>query len=152
MTSSLTPSATGACAQDIIRKLDLMPHPEGGYFRRTYRNVRGPQDRGYASAILYLLDSREFALWHRFDADELWLWHAGAPLTMEQGMDKTASKTVTIGPNVLSGEKPQVLVPTGMWQRVRSHGDWTLVSCVVSPGFLLENLELDGAPAGAAKR
>lgn len=133
-------------AQDIIERLGLKPHPEGGYFRRTYRNADSESSRGRCSAIYYLLDQEGFALWHRIDAGELWHWHAGAPMTLEIGPDKSVPQSQILGPDILRGERPQVHVPANHWQRARAEGAWSLVSCVVSPEFMFETLELqDGA-------
>ncbi len=130
-------------AKAMIEKLRLAPHPEGGWYRQTWA---GPLIDGRASgtAILFLLQAGEASHWHRVDADEIWLWHAGAPLTLSMG-ERTACDH-TLGPDVLGGQSPQLLVPTGWWQAARSTGDWTLVSCTVSPGFRFEGFEL--APSG----
>jgi len=130
-------------AEEIIRRLELLPHPEGGWYRQTWE---GPLVNGRASgtAILFLLRADERSHWHRVDADEIWLWHAGAPLVLSLGVD--AAKEVTLGPDVLGGQAVQVVVPAGWWQAARSTGDWTLVSCTVSPGFRFEGFEL--APPG----
>ena len=132
---------------EIVRALELKPHPEGGYYRRTYKNDAGPvgpddNNRGHASAIYYL-QMPEYSLWHRTDGDELWFWHAGAPMTLEiRGEDGTASGR-TLGMDMDTGKQPQLMVPGGQWQRAKSLGDWTLVSCSVSPGFLFETYELE---------
>ena len=130
-------------AEAIIAKLGLQPHPEGGWYRETWK---GPDIAGRASgtAILFLLRAGERSHWHRVDADEIWLWHAGAPLILSMG--ETAGQDHRLGPDVLGGENPQILVPAGWWQAARSTGDWTLVSCTVSPGFRFEGFEL--APPG----
>lgn len=130
-------------AEAIIAKLGLQPHPEGGWYRQTWV---GPMVGGRASgtAILFLLKAGERSHWHRVDADEIWLWHAGAPLVLSMG--KTAATGHRLGPDVLGDEMPQLVVPAGWWQAARSTGDWTLVSCTVSPGFRFEGFEL--APAG----
>jgi uncharacterized protein len=127
----------------IIEKLGLQPHPEGGWYRETWR---GPELLGRASgtAILFLLQAGERSHWHRVDADEIWLWHAGAPLTLLMGEDR--AREHRLGPDVLGGETVQALVPAGWWQAAQSTGDWTLVSCTVAPGFRFEGFEL--APAG----
>ncbi len=129
--------------KEIIRKLELQPHPEGGWYRQTWT---GPLREGRASgtAILFLLQAGERSHWHRVDADEIWLWHAGAPLVLSMG--KTAATEHRLGPDVLGGEVVQAVVPAGWWQAARSTGDWTLVSCTVSPGFRFEGFEL--APQG----
>jgi uncharacterized protein len=126
-------------ADRIIEKLGLQPHPEGGWYRQTWE---GPQIAGRASgtAIHFLLKSGKRSHWHRVDADEIWLWHAGAPITLSLG--ETEAQNVTLGPDVLGGEAPQVLVPAGWWQAAESLGDWTLVSCTVSPGFRFAGFEL----------
>ena len=126
-------------AAEIIAKLGLQPHPEGGWYRQTWV---GPEVAGRASgtAILFLLKAGERSHWHRVDADEIWLWHAGAPLVLSLGKD--AASDVRLGPDVLGDEVVQALVPAGWWQAARSLGDWTLVSCTVSPGFRFEGFEL----------
>lgn len=130
-------------AERIIAELGLRPHPEGGWYRETWR---GPMIAGRASgtAILFLLQAGERSHWHRVDADEIWLWHAGAPLCLSMG--ETAAREHRLGPAVLGGERPQIVVPAGHWQAARPLGDWTLVSCTVSPGFRFEGFEL--APPG----
>lgn len=130
-------------AEDIIRRLDLQPHPEGGWYRQTWA---GPLVDGRASgtAILFLLQAGERSHWHRVDADEIWLWHAGAPLVLSMG--EAAAREHRLGSDVLAGDMVQVVVPKGWWQAARSTGAWTLVSCTVSPGFRFEGFEL--APSG----
>jgi hypothetical protein len=130
-------------AAEIIAKLGLQPHPEGGWFRETWK---GPDIGGRASgtAILFLLQQGERSHWHRVDADEIWLWHAGAPLILSMGVDEAGE--TRLGPDVLGGEVVQAVVPAGWWQAARSTGDWTLVSCTVSPGFRFEGFDL--APPG----
>lgn len=136
--------------EDVIQALDLAPHPEGGYYRRTYCNAENPSDRGLASSIYYLIEQQSFALWHRVDADELWFWHAGAPAIIEYGEETVADASYTMGPDLASGQKPQLIIPKHKWQRVRSTGEWSLFSSVVTPGFLFETLDLhiEGRPAG----
>lgn len=130
-------------ADAIIAKLGLLPHPEGGWYRQTWV---GPEVNGRASgtAILFLLKSGERSHWHRVDADEIWLWHAGAPLVLSTG--QTAASDHRLGPDVLAVEAVQLVVPSGWWQAARSTGAWTLVSCTVSPGFRFAGFEL--APPG----
>jgi predicted cupin superfamily sugar epimerase len=126
-------------AEAIIRRLELQPHPEGGWYRQTWI---GPEVAGRASgtAILFLLQAGERSHWHRVDADEIWLWHAGAPLLLSLG--ETRAREVRLGPDVLGDEVVQAVVPAGWWQAARSTGAWTLVSCTVSPGFRFEGFEL----------
>ena len=130
-------------ANEIISRLDLQPHPEGGWYRETWK---GPEVGGRASgtAILFLLQAGEQSRWHRVDADEIWLWHAGAPLLLSLGT--ATAQRLRLGPDVLGDEAVQAVVPAGCWQTARSVGDWTLGSCTVSPGFRFEGFEL--APPG----
>lgn len=126
-------------AAAIIARLDLSPHPEGGWYRQTWV---GPTVIGRPSgtAILFLLARGERSHWHRVDADEIWLWHAGAPLILSMGTARAADHR--LGPDVLAGDSPQIVVPAGQWQAAASTGDWTLVSCTVSPGFRFSGFEL----------
>ena len=96
--------------------------------------------RATGTAILFLLKAGERSHWHRVDADEIWIFNAGAPLILSVG-DEVATEFV-LGPQVLQGQQVQVVVPRGWWQAARSTGDWTLVSCTVSPGFRFEGFEL----------
>jgi predicted cupin superfamily sugar epimerase len=126
-------------AERIIEKLGLQPHPEGGWYRQTWV---GPERDGRASgtAILFLLKEGERSHWHRVDADEIWIWNAGAAVMLSLGQEM--AQDVRLGPEVLGGEVPQAVVPKGWWQAARSTGAWSLVSCTVSPGFRFEGFEL----------
>jgi uncharacterized protein len=129
-------------ADRIIAHLNLAPHPEGGWYRQTWA---GPTVAGRASgtAILFLLKAGERSHWHRVDADEIWLFHAGAPLVLSvAATDAGPARDVRLGPDVLAGDAPQATVPASNWQAARTTGDWTLVGCTVSPGFRFEGFEL----------
>jgi uncharacterized protein len=129
-------------AERIITKLGLQAHPEGGWYRQTWE---GPQIAGRASgtAILFLLAKGTHSHWHRVDADEIWLWHAGAALTLLVAVtDRGPAQAWRLGPSVLEGDVAQAVVPAGHWQAAETTGDWTLVSCTVSPGFRFEGFEL----------
>lgn len=133
-------------AADIIRLLELQPHPEGGHYRETFRDSRTIDGKRAAStAIYFLLAHGERSHWHRVDATETWHWHSGAPLRLEihDGGTRTA---VMLGPDVAAGERPQAVVPAGAWQAAESLGGWTLVGCTVAPGFEFSGFEL--APKG----
>ena len=119
-------------ADRIIAHLALTPHPEGGWYRQTWQ---GPTVGGRASgtAILFLLKAGERSHWHHVDADEIWLWHAGAPVLLSLGQERAVDHL--LGPEVLVGQAPQIVVPAGDWQAARSTGVYSLVSCTVSPGF-----------------
>jgi predicted cupin superfamily sugar epimerase len=106
-------------------RLDLVAHPEGGWFRRTWTGPVGDGGRPQATAILFLLAAGESSAWHTVDADELWLWHGPGELELQVGPD-----VVVLGP-----EHPQALVPAGVRQRAAPVAGEVLVSCVVSPGF-----------------
>lgn len=130
-------------AEQIIARLDLSPHPEGGWYRQTWV---GPEVQGRPSgtAILFLLQDGQHSHWHRVDADEIWLWHAGAPLTLRMG-EATATATL-LGPDVLAGQQVQAVVPAGHWQAASTTGAYSLVSCTVSPGFQFSGFELAPEP------
>lgn len=136
-------------AAAIIVKLGLEPHPEGGWYRETWRAEAAPGERASATAIHFLLEVGERSHWHRVDAAEIWLWHAGGPLTLSLAPeDKGPVRKITLGGEVLAGEEPQALVPHGHWQAAEPVDGWVLVSCVVSPGFDFAGFEL--APEGWA--
>lgn len=139
-------------ARALIERLRLSEHPEGGWYRETWRAPYAEGRRASASAILFLLDAGERSHWHRVDAAELWLWHAGAPLTLSIAEREDAAAVPTrLGPAVLAGETPQIVVPAYHWQAAQADGGWALVSCVVSPGFDFAGFTLassDWAPGG----
>lgn len=129
-------------AEEIIRRLDLRPHPEGGFYRETWREQRADGGRASGTAIYFLLPAGVENRWHRVDAAEIWHFYAGAPLELSiERADGTVEKRV-LGTALFDGEEPQLEVPAGAWQRARSLGPWTLVGCTVSPGFLFEKFEI----------
>src|SRR5215470_8452033 len=133
-------------ADDVIRLLDLRPHPEGGHFRETFRDPTGvASGRAHSTAIYFLLRAGEISRWHRIDAAEVWHWYAGAPLalTVVEGRHR---HEISLGTNLAAGERPQAVVPAQAWQQAQSLGDWTLVGCTVAPGFEFAGFEL--APPG----
>ena len=133
-------------AKEIIRLLDLAPHPEGGWYKRTFEDASTEGARPASTAIYYLLQAEELSAWHRIDAVEIWHWHAGAPLSLTLSPpDGVGLTTHTVGPDLRAGCRPQVVVPTGWWQTAVSLGAWTLVGCTVAPGFDFAGFEL--APA-----
>jgi predicted cupin superfamily sugar epimerase len=133
-------------AADIIRLLDLKPHPEGGHFRETFRDTRTLDGgRAASTAIYYLLARGERAHWHRVDAVEVWHYYAGSALKLEIA-EGVARRTVRLGPDLAAGQRPQAMVPVQAWQAAESLGDWTLVGCTVAPGFEFAGFEL--APKG----
>lgn len=132
-------------ADDIIARLGLQPHPEGGHYRETFRDVAADGSRAASTAIYFLLKRGERSHWHRVDAVEIWHYHAGAPLRLDIAHgDKRES--IVVGPDVMSGQRPQGVVPKDAWQAAESLGEWTLVGCTVAPGFEFAGFEL--APKG----
>jgi uncharacterized protein len=130
-------------AADIIRALDLNPHPEGGHFGETFRDGRTMEGgRAASTAIYFLLARGERSHWHRVDAVEVWHWYAGAPLALEILQTPGRVERVMLGCDLNSGERPQAVVPAHVWQAAQSLGDWTLVGCTVAPGFEFGGFEL----------
>jgi predicted cupin superfamily sugar epimerase len=125
-------------ADELIARLGLQPHPEGGHYRQTHRDLTpGGGTRGFSTAIIFLLRRGEVSWWHRIDATEIWHFYRGAPLEL------TIGKAVhVLGPGIEQGQSPQLLVPPGEWQTARSLGDYTLVGCTVAPGFEFSKFEL----------
>jgi len=140
----MTPGALSAA--DVIALLGLKPHPEGGHFVETFRDPAPAGGRSHGTAIYYLLAAGERSHWHRVDATEIWHWHAGGPLALSQSADGRSAETAILGPDLAAGERPQVVVPAGVWQAAEPQGAWTLVGCTVSPGFEFAGFEL--APPG----
>lgn len=137
-------------ARDLIRLLELAPHPEGGWYRETWRAPLpegAPQgQRGAGTAIYYLLGAGDVSHWHRVDAAELWHWYAGAPLSLTTSSDRHDAAAVLLGPELIAGQRPQHVVPAGCWQTALSLGAWTLAGCTVSPAFEFAGFEM--APPG----
>ncbi len=134
-------------ADEIIARLALAPHPEGGHYRQSWAGPAGPGARPTATCIHFLLKAGEESRWHRVDADEIWLWHAGAPLVLSLAETEAGpARDRILGPDLTRNEAPQIVVPAHRWQAARPLGAFSLVSCVVSPGFRFEGFEL--APEG----
>jgi uncharacterized protein len=143
---SLEPHDAGElAAETVIAALGLASHPEGGWFRETFREAAEPGGRSASSAIYYLLRAGENSHWHRIDASEVWHWYAGAPLLLAVSRDGRSSTEHRLGGNVISGERPQLVVPAGAWQSAVSAGAWTLVGCTVAPAFDFAGFELASA-------
>ena len=131
---------------DWAQRLDLSPHPEGGWFRETWRSGLAippsalPPDyagsRSAGTAILFLLMPGQQSAWHSVRSTELWLYHRGSPLLLQFGPEQASTATHLLGGDITAGEQPHLAVPPGHWQRARPRDDEpTLVSCVVVPGF-----------------
>ena len=135
----------GKTAQDIIRLLDLHPHPEGGYYRQTW--IAGGTGRPAGTCIYFLLETGSHSHWHRVDATEIWHHYAGAPLILSLSeRDAGPARDHVLGPDLFAGQAPQIVVPPHHWQAARSTGDWTLAGCTVSPAFQFDGFDL--APPG----
>ncbi|MFG1210805.1 cupin domain-containing protein [Xanthobacter flavus] len=132
-------------AEAVIALLELRPHPEGGFFRETFREKADDGGRGASTAIYFLLRAGERSHWHKVDASEIWHWHAGAPLKLRIA-DAGGKRDVMLGPDLAAGERPQGVVPPFAWQAAESLGAWTLVGCTVAPAFDFSGFEL--APPG----
>jgi len=129
-------------AAEIIARLELKPHPEGGHYRETFRDSRRDVDgRSASTAIYFLLARGERSHWHRIDAAEVWHYYAGSALNL-QIADDIGQRCIRLGPDLAAGEVPQTIVPAQAWQAAESSGDWTLVGCTVAPSFDFTKFEL----------
>jgi hypothetical protein len=139
----MTDPADHLTAAEIIRLLDLAPHPEGGYYRETFRDPRRIEGgRAASTAIYFLLPAGAVSAWHRVDAAEIWHFHAGAPLALEISTSGETATRQILGPDLLREQRPRLVVPAGAWQSARSLGAYTLVGCTVAPGFEFSAFEL----------
>jgi predicted cupin superfamily sugar epimerase len=138
-------SSSGVEAQSVVARLGLRPHPEGGWFKETWRGPANNEGkRGTGTAILFLLEAGQCSRWHRIDATEIWLYHTGAALRLftspfEQDEGVTERR---LGPYVMAGEEVQHVISPGEWQSAEAVGGWCLVSCVVVPAFEFSGFEL----------
>ena len=130
----------------IIARLGLKPHPEGGHYAETWRDQPEGGGRGAGTAIYYLLRAGERSHWHRVDATEIWHFHAGEPLVLRLSDTGRGERAVILGPDIAAGQVAQVVVPPHVWQAAEPVGDWTLVGCTVSPAFEFDGFEM--APVG----
>jgi predicted cupin superfamily sugar epimerase len=129
-------------ADEIIRLLDLAPHPEGGWYRETWRDDPADGSRGAGTAIYFLLRAGERSHWHRVDADEVWHLYAGDPLRLLTWSDGAPPDEVLLGTDLAAGQRPQARVPAGVWQAAEPTAAWTLVGCTVAPAFQFTGFEL----------
>ena len=141
-------------SQDIVRKLNLNPHPEGGYFRETYRssdvlpedvldnNIQGP--RNTSTGIYYLLESDDFSALHKINQDEMWHFYLGDAIALSMISEHGKLSTVTIGSNILKGELLQFVVPKNYWfgARILKENSFALLGCTVAPGFDFKDFTL----------
>lgn len=129
-------------ADEIIEQLGMDPHPEGGHYVETWRGSHGPDGRAIGTAILFVLCAGERSHWHRVDADEIWLHHTGAPLRISIAAPGEDPLDHVLGSDLSAGASPQLVVPASSWQSAETTGEWTLVSCIVAPGFEFSGFDL----------
>ena len=128
-------------AEEIIDHLGLAPHPEGGWYRESWRDLPADGGRGVGTAIYFLLTEVDRSHWHRVDAAEIWHHYAGAPLELAIA-EADEHVVVTLGDDLATGAEPQAVVPPRAWQSARSLGAWTLMGCTVAPAFDFSGFEL----------
>lgn len=141
---SVSASLTAAKVVDLLK---MQPHPEGGYYVETFRDEVTDQEGRAASTLIYfLLPEGVLSRWHKVDAVETWHWYAGAPLELSISPDGDRKQVLKLGNDLVSGARPQGIVPRHGWQQARSLGFWTLVGCTVAPGFQFAGFKM--APEG----
>ena len=134
-------------ADDLIKQLQMRPHPEGGHYREAFRDTPlGGGKRAYSTAIYFLLRKGEISRWHRIDSAEVWHFYRGSPLELSIAPLRGPAEKFILGPKIEKGERPQIAVPPNGWQSARSTGAYTLAGCTVAPGFDFAKLEM--APEG----
>ena len=133
-------------AQDWIKRLNLQHHPEGGYFAETYRAPFQIENRPVSTGIYFLLTSEDVSHFHRIDADEMWHFYAGDPLTVHMIDSAGKYSTHKLGPDPARGQNFQAVVPAGIWfgASLEGSGNYALVGCTVAPGFEFDGFELAG--------
>jgi predicted cupin superfamily sugar epimerase len=137
----------GSEADDLIRRLGMRPHPEGGHYREVYRDNRaGGRGRAHSTGIYFILRAGEVSRWHRIDVTEVWHFYRGSPLALAIAPPRGPAVRHVLGNDIQGGERPQIVVPPQAWQMAASLGAYTLVGCTVAPGFDFETFEL--APDG----
>jgi predicted cupin superfamily sugar epimerase len=129
-------------ADEVIRLLQLEAHPEGGYYRETFRDSTRAGERSASTAIYFLLKEGEISRWHRIDSVEVWHWYGGAPIRLQIRNAEGPVETVLLGSDLLGNERPQAVVPAHAWQTAETLGAWTLVGCTVAPGFEFAGFQL----------
>ena len=123
-------------ATALIERLQLQRHPEGGWYRETWRAEAAPGARASGTAIHFLLEAGQRSHWHKVDSTEIWLWHAGSALQLSTAPDDGGPvASIRLGGDVLNGETPQHVIAPHHWQAAQADQGWALVSCIVSPGF-----------------
>ncbi|MEM8509080.1 MAG: cupin domain-containing protein [Bacteroidota bacterium] len=147
----------------LVQKLGLVPHPEGGYFKETYRSIGAiptgvlgkpfQGNRNFCTAIYFLLTSDSFSAFHKIEQDEIWHFYCGAPITLHQISPEGDYSKQLIGSNILTGETPQLVVPARSWfaAAVDEKDRYALVGCTVAPGFDFSDFTLANCDSLVAK-
>lgn len=131
-------------ARDIIEKLKMRPHSEGGWFAESWRErPMGSSRRASASCIYFLLEKGRQTRWHKLDVTEVWFFHGGSPIVLHTASsDTSAPQERILGSDLLLGQRPQIVVPPHHWQHTEAREGWGLLSCAVSPGFEFEGFNI----------
>ena len=131
-----------ASANDLIARLGLERHPEGGWYRQTWID-EAASDRAHGTCIYFLLEAGQSSHWHKVDAVEIWHFYAGAPLVLSLSKtDQGPAQEFCLGPDLIAGQEPQIIVPKDHWQAAKATDGWALVGCTVCPGFRFEGFTL----------
>jgi len=135
-------------AQKLIEKLQLLPHPEGGWYRETYRSAetmtnKNGLNRNVCTTIYFLLEGNDKSHFHRIQSDETWFFHNGEPLEVLM-ITSGQLQSITLGNDIINREVPQFVVPAQTWfaAKIKSGTGYSLVSCTVAPGFDFSDFEL----------
>ena len=129
-------------ADEIIARFDLTPHPEGGWYRETFRDENPQGGRALSTAIYFLLKADEESRWHKADAAEIWHWYGGGSLVLSTSPDGLTTRSHRLGGDLAAGERPQLIVPAHHWQSAKPQGHWVLVGCTVAPAFHFDGFEM----------
>jgi hypothetical protein len=139
------PRPVPGSAAEVIALLGLERHPEGGWYRETFRDPATlPGGRSASTLIYYLLEAGDVSHWHRVDATEVWHYYAGAPLVLTLSPNGHDAQAHHLGAVLATGQRPQLVVPAGWWQTATSLGAWSLAGCTVAPGFEFAGFEMAG--------
>lgn len=126
----------------LINHLEMQPHPEGGHYVETFRDLPEGGGRGAVTCIHFLLQAGEVSAWHRIDATEIWHYAAGDPLALTLSSNGHDAETRRLGPDLEANQLPHIVVSPHTWQTAESLGRWTLVSCLVAPAFEFAGFEM----------
>ena len=149
----MLPDMEDRTTYELVERLGLKPHPEGGFFAETFRSpialtLADGRVRAASTAIYFLLPSGTFSALHRVSSDEVWHFYDGDPLALTTITPEGVLKLTLLGRDLASGHQPQHVVPAGDWQGARPLGSsgkgYTLVGCTVAPGFDFDDFDIPG--------